>query len=360
MKLLSCVWLIWITSALTAHAQETLTNQSIVSLVKAKISPDLIIDKIKFSPSNFDLGTKGIIDLTKEGVKSNVLEAMMLTSDNLPILRNQDIIDLHVSRIAKDVILNKITYSECNFNITVEGMVELKANKVPDAVVKVVMDPKRASKASRNPNLVAGNLPVHPQDLPAPGRGMMAEPGIYYEGFLKKPIKYDQLEPTTTNNTKQGSAGEAIGGAVSTAKLGANVVGSKQRVGLVNPSANFAIQDNRPVFYMAFGGNRKNMDDATESIFGGVSSPNDFTLLRVKPKASGRDFVIGQSSDLSSKSGFSEGAVPFRFKKISNTLYKIFFDEDIPAAEYAFFYNKGSEFTSSLKLFDFSLRNNVK
>ena len=82
--------------------------------------------------------------------------------------------------------------------------------------------------------------------------------------------------------------------------------------------------------------------------------------MGVKPKQSGRDFVIGQASDLSSKSGFSEGAIPFRFKKISNTLYKIYFEEDIAAAEYAFFYNKGSEFTSSLKLFDFSLRNNVK
>lgn len=345
----------------TAQAQETLTNQSIVSLVKAKISAELIIDKIKVSPTNFDLTTKGVIELTKEGANGNILEVMMLTSDNLPILRNQDIIDLHLNRIPKDVILNKIMYSECNFNTTVEGMVELKNSKVPDAVVKVVMDPKRASKVSQNPNLIAGNLPPHPQDLPPPARGAMPEPGIYYEDFLKKPIKYDQLEPTTSNNTKQGSAGEAIGGAVSQSKLGVNVVGTKQRIGLVNPSANFVIQDNRPVFYMVFEGNtRKKMDDVAESVFFGVASPNDFTLMGVKPKRSGRDFVIGQTSDLSSKSGFSEGAIPFRFKKISNTLYKIYFEEDIAAAEYAFFYNKGSEFTSSLKLFDFSLRNNVK
>lgn len=344
----------------SVFAQESLNNQSIISLAKAKISADLIIDKIKASPSNFDLSTKGVIELAKEGVKSNVLEAMMLTSDNLPVLRNQDIIDLHLNKIPKDVILNKIMYSECNFNTTVEGMVEMKENKVPDAVVKVVMDPKRASKVSRNPNLIAGNLPPHPQDLPPPARGAVAEPGIYYEDFLKKPIKYEQLEPTTTNNSKQGSAGETIGGAVSKRVIGGNMVGIKQRVGLVNPSANFVIQDNRPVFYMIFEGTRKNMDDVIEFMFGGVSSPNDFTLLCTKPKPSGRDFVIGKSSDLSSESGFSSGAVPFRFKKISNTLYKIFFDEDLTAAEYAFFYNKSSEFTSSLKLFDFSLRNNVK
>lgn len=338
------------------NAQETLNNQSIISLSQAKISKDLILDKIKASKSQFSMTTGGIIDLTQNGVKDQVIDAMMLATSQLPVMRNQDVIDLYNGKVPRDVITKKIQYSDCDFSTTTEAMINLKVAKVPEQLVKVMMEPKRAAKQSSNPNLIAGTLPPHPDNLPTPNKAQFHEPGIYYEEFSKKPLRYEQLEPTTTNNTKKGSVGETAANSVTY-----GMVGTKQKVGLTNPSANFVIEDNRPVFYMVLGGNtRKNMDDAAESIFGGVASPNDFVLLRVKASNRGREFVIGRESSYTSETGFGEGAVPFRFKKISNTLYKLYFEQDISAAEYAFFYNKGSEFTSSIKLFDFSLKNNVK
>jgi hypothetical protein len=343
-------------NSLTIKAQETLNNQSIISLSQAKISKELIIDKIKASKCQFSMNTSGMIELAKASVKDQVIDAMMLATSQLPIVRNQDVVDLYNGKVPKDVITKKIQYSDCDFSTTTEAMIQLKVAKIPEQLVKVMMEPKRAAKQSSNPNLIAGSLPVHPDNLPTPSRGSIAEPGIYYEEFSKKPLRYEQLEPTTTNNTKKGSVGEAAANSVTY-----GMVGTKQKVGLTNPSANFVIEDNRPVFYMVLAGNtRKNMDDAAESIFGGVASPNDFVLLRVKASNRGREFVIGRESSYTSETGFGEGAVPFRFKKISNTLYKLYFEQDISAAEYAFFYNKGSEFSSSIKLFDFSLKNNVK
>lgn len=349
---------------LIIKAQETLTNQSIISLSQAKISKELIIDKIKASKCQFAMNTSGVIELAKASVKDQVIDAMMLATSQLPIVRNQDVVDMYNGKVPKDVITKKIQYSDCDFSTTTEAMIQLKVAKIPEQLVKVMMEPKRAAKQSSNPNLIAGSLPVHPDNLPTPSRGSIAEPGIYYEEFSKKPIRYEQLEPTTTNNTKRGSIGEAAtSSAISKISGGQvkDVIGTKQKIGLTNPSANFVIEDNRPVFYMVFAGNtRKNMDDAAESMFVGVASPNDFVLLRVKASNRGREFVIGRESSYTSETGFGEGAVPFRFKKISNTLYKLYFEQDISAAEYAFFYNKGSEFSSSIKLFDFSLKNNVK
>ena len=345
-----------ILSPVIVYSQETLSNQSILQMATAKISADIIIEKIKNSPNEFDLSTSGLVYLTKAAVKENVIEAMFLASDELPILRNQDIVEMYQNKVSRNIILKKIQYSDCDFSTTTEGLIQLQTAKIPDAITKAMMNPQKAAKQSTNPNLIAGTLPEHPKDLPPPSKGSVAEPGIYYEEYKNKPIKYEQLEPTVTNNTKKGSAGEAIAN-----NYTYGMVGTKEKVGLTNPSANFVIEDNRPVFYMVFSGvTRKNMNEVAESMFDGVASPNDFVLLRVKPSKRGREFVVGRESSVTSETGFSDGVVPYRYKKISNTLYKVYFEEDIPAAEYAFFYNKGSQFNSGLKLFDFSLRNNVK
>ncbi|SEI49744.1 hypothetical protein SAMN05216327_10239 [Dyadobacter sp. SG02] len=343
-------------TAFVCFAQETITNPSVISMTKAKISKDVILDKIKFGPTKFNMSTPGLIELKKEGVHESVVDAMMLASSPMPMIRNQDVIDMHIGGVSRTIITKKIQYSDTDFSLTTEALINLKAAKVPDALVKVMMVPKRAQQQSTNPNLIAGTLPPHPENFPVPARGKFSEPGIYYEEFKKGAPQYEQLEPTTTNQTRKGTVGEAF---LNQATSG--VSGTTQRVGLANPSANFVIEDNKPVFYMVFSGaNRKNMNEVAESIFEGVASPNDFTLLRVKPSNRGREFVVGRESAYTSETGFGEGAIPFRFKKISNTLYKIYFDQEISAAEYAFFYNKGSEFTSSIKLYDFSLHNNVK
>lgn len=340
--------------AMYAFAQETLTNQSVISMSGAKISKDLIIDKIKLSPNKFDMTTKGIVELTTLKVQDDVIDAMMLASSPLPILRNQDIVDLHNGKVSRNLITKKIQYSDSDFSLTTEALIQLKTAKVPEALIKVMMIPKRAVQQSSNPNLIAGVLPPHPE-LPTPPRSRFGIPGIYYEEFKNNTVKYEELEPTTTNQVVTGGVDEKAASIAS-----AGLTGSSGRVGLANPSANFIIEDNRPVFYMVFKGGRKNMNEVQESVFEGVVSPNDFTLIRVKPSNRGREFVISKNTPISSREGFSEGVVPFRFKKINDTYYKIYFEQDISAAEYAFFYNKGSNFTQSLKLYDFSLRNNVK
>ncbi len=350
------VFLYFFLTSLTANAQEVLKNQSIITLTKAKVARDLILDKIKASPSQFNMSTNGLIELKQAAVPDPIVDAMMLASSPLPTLRNQDVIDLYAGGVSRDVITKKIQYSETSFNLSTEDMVALKTARVPDQLVKVMMVPKRAQQQSTNPNLIAGVLPPHPETLPVAARNRFSEPGIYYEEYKTPKPQYVQLEPTTTNQTKTGSVGESVA-----SQMTGGITGTSQRVGLANKSANMVVEDNRPVFYLVFSGvNRKTMNDVAESIFDGVASPNDFVMIRAKVSGRGREVMIGRQSAYTSESGFGTGAVPFRFKKINSTLYKVYFEQDVAAGEYAFLYNKGSEFTSSLKIYDFSLRNNTK
>jgi len=65
-------------------AQEALTNQSIVDMVKAGLSERIIIAKIRNSPTNFDTQTDALIALKKNGVSDKIIEAIMSPSAAAP------------------------------------------------------------------------------------------------------------------------------------------------------------------------------------------------------------------------------------------------------------------------------------
>src|SRR5262249_60566295 len=66
-----------LTTGSAAFAQETLTNQSIMEMLKAGLSERVVIAKIRTSPTSFDTSTDALIALKKSGVSEKVIEAMM-------------------------------------------------------------------------------------------------------------------------------------------------------------------------------------------------------------------------------------------------------------------------------------------
>lgn len=55
---------------------EIITNASIINLVKNKVSDDFIIELISLSEPNFDMSVNGMVELSKQGVSSNVIMEM--------------------------------------------------------------------------------------------------------------------------------------------------------------------------------------------------------------------------------------------------------------------------------------------
>jgi hypothetical protein len=66
--------------ATAAPAQEVMTNQSVMEMVKAGLSERVIIAKIRTSPTKFDTSTDALIALKKNGVPEKVIEAIMSPS----------------------------------------------------------------------------------------------------------------------------------------------------------------------------------------------------------------------------------------------------------------------------------------
>lgn len=330
-------------------AQETLTNQSITSLVAAKIAPKIIITKIQSSANTFDMSADAMAALKTAKVNDQLMEEMLLNCKQLPKINNDDVMKLTATGISKKIILKKIALSNCKFDTGTDALIALKNAKVDDTVINAMMDPAAGVPAA-DKSITASKLTPHPQNLPAP---KLPATGIYYEAYNPS-VSYPEVEPTTTNQSKQGGFGESVANHYTM-----GISGKSTKVGLANASANMVIEDARPVFYFVVERDGKSIDEVVESTYDGVASPNDFVLVRATVTKRGREVEIARKNNYGSESGFAKGTVPMRYKKVSDRLYKVYFDTDVPAGEYAFYYNKGSEQRKSLKLYDFSLRNNI-
>lgn len=60
-----------------ARAQETMTNEEVISLTKAGLAGSVIIGKIRTSKTNFDMSTDALIKLKQSGVGDDVVTAML-------------------------------------------------------------------------------------------------------------------------------------------------------------------------------------------------------------------------------------------------------------------------------------------
>ncbi|MFW5856674.1 MAG: HEAT repeat domain-containing protein [Planctomycetota bacterium] len=66
-----------------AAAEEVLTNNDVVELIKADIDPELVERKIRSSDNDFDVSAGAMVKLRKEGVPDNIIEVMLTRAETL-------------------------------------------------------------------------------------------------------------------------------------------------------------------------------------------------------------------------------------------------------------------------------------
>src|SRR5437868_7632938 len=66
--------------------EEVLTNASVINLYKKGLSASIILSKIKTSKSNFDVSTNGLINLKEEKIPDEIVNAMVdMSGSNLSV-----------------------------------------------------------------------------------------------------------------------------------------------------------------------------------------------------------------------------------------------------------------------------------
>ena len=125
----------------------------------------------------------------------------MLSSDE--ILTNESIIQLIKAGIDEDLIISKIRDSRCNFDLSVQGMVELKEGGVSDRLMHFLMDttkplePKQA--AAPAPAVISKEPPAAPREPPKTAGTVSPKTDPEYPTevgvYVKADRKWTELQP---------------------------------------------------------------------------------------------------------------------------------------------------------------------
>ena len=225
---------------------------------------------------------------------------------------NQDVIEMVRSGVSDDVIIAKIRsvndQDALKFDTSVDGLKALKAAKVSDQVIKVMINPAPAP-VSEPPG---GAASVSDPNLPP------AEVGVYWQDAKK----FIPIEGQALSQAKVGGrAGSLITYGVRGQHWDACIDGATSRN---------RVKDRQPRFYLyALDG----------------TSASDFVLIRLTQKKNRREFQIGSFGGIrAGKSGVKQSMeVPFKFEHVAIRTFKIMLDSDLAPGEYAFFMATGQQ-----------------
>jgi hypothetical protein len=228
-------------------------------------------------------------------------------------ITNKDVIDMTAAGLSDDIIITKIRGAAAGgtlqFDTSVDGLKELKAAKVSDEVVKVMINPTPPAA----PVVVAATTPMtNDPNLPPP------EVGVYW----KNANDFVRIEGQAISQTKVGGkAGSMFTYGMRNEHWDAYLNG---------PQSKNVIQDRLPVFYIY--------------VPDGASS-SDFVLISLEKKGDRREFQIGSFGGITGgKSGVKrDKEVAFSAEHAGIRTYKIKLNAAMQPGEYAFFMGTGQQ-----------------
>jgi len=263
-------------------------------------------------------------------------------------LTNADVIKMTKAQLSTDIILSKVASETPNYKTDIDGLIELKTQKVAETVINLMVSKQK--EASDATSLDAENN--------GDGEGhIFEESGIY---FIEN-NDYSNLDPTNTTSNR-----------------GTGIFQSKQMVQLEGKEANYSLNKDVEFYF--------NFDDATKSLNSsnaGISSqggnmwfgssqavsPNEFKLVKLKQslsllqgKKEQREYVAGKISMMGKVdwSIDSKYIIGFKYEKVSGNTYKVYVQGGLPPGQYCFVYtgnNNGLTYLSQnmVKVYDFGI-----
>ena len=251
------------------------------------------------------------------------------------ILNNAAIIELAALGLGENLIVDKIKTSRCDFDVTLAGLKQLKAAKVPEAVIGAMIGAKPGTQAASS---TSADQPSDANDPNAPH-----EAGIWLRQDEKGQVKMVQLEPSGYSQRKSG-----VGFFM---QFGQTV---KNSAVVASSHASIVTTNRRPTFYFYF-------DRSQGGRLNGATSANEYILAQfdVLEKDNQRRLVTGSTSMYTGGASGSEGKSvrSFSFEKLSPGVYKVTPKEDLGNGEYGFYYG-GS--TGGGSVYDFGINGSAE
>ncbi len=258
-------------------------------------------------------------------------------AQNNEVIDNNKLIELTKLKMGDELLISFIKSSPTNFKCNMADILQLKKENVSENVLIEIMKTCNSAKSSKeDENNVNNPLYSHPS-------------GVYtYEdgndgGKLKK------LYATVVSNEKSGGAGQHFAQSFSY-----GFAKSSAKVQINGQSANVKTHQGSE-FYFYFEIDEK--PSMANWWFSKETSPNEFTLIKMKQRKNNREFSKGKSDAYTYQTGIDEDQkIQFSFEEIKPGIFKVKPKTTLKDGEYCFIYSSSvpSQYSND-KVFDFTV-----
>ncbi len=252
-------------------------------------------------------------------------------------LTNDDVTRMVQAGLPDGVIVAKIKGSPTKFDTSLDTLIKLKAAGVSPAVMQAMTEAVPTAP-------VVKEAPPDPNDPLA-----LHDPGIYYTRQAPTGREMVMLDPTAYSGTH-------TGGMFATS-MTYGIAKSKTKAVVRGSHANVRFTQNSPVFYFYFEKTKGTLSFAGLGSYAGLTSPNEFSLVRFQSKKETRELIVGEFSAYTNSSGTrSQDVAEFNFEKIGPGVFKVAPKADLQPGEYCFFFTgENRAGAGGGSLFDFGI-----
>jgi hypothetical protein len=273
--------------------------------------------------------------------QTNSSAAITQPAQQHEILNNDGVIQLKQLGLGEGVIVDKIKTSPCQFDLSLNGLKQLKAADISDTIISAMLSAKSdATASSATTSTQTATQSADPNNPESPH-----DAGIWlYMETGGKPAM-TQLEPSVYSQSKSGVAFFM--------EFGQTV---KTKAVIHSAHAELVIMNRQPVFYFYFEHAQTGLSDVR-----GATSPNEYILaqFQVSEKDNERRLVMGSVNAYSGgvSGAESKSVRSIDFQKLSPGVYKVSPKEILANGEDGFFY--GGDATGG-KVFDFGVKGSAE
>ncbi|MEO6093560.1 MAG: hypothetical protein ABIT04_02880 [Novosphingobium sp.] len=254
-------------------------------------------------------------------------------------LTTDDLVVLSKSGIGDDAIIAKVKNSDTHMNLSVDQMLALKAQGVSGPVIASLMAEARPA------------APVFSMDSPDPNVNHPA--GVY---LLDEPsAKLVRIDAVVTNQAKTGGIiGYALTGGIASMSV---------KAAIQNQSAKTHSVTRRPAFYFFFDESNA-ANGAVQATWAAgtaatVTSPGEFTLVRLIQKSGRRQARVGSVNLAGAKTGVMDSdRLAFDYTLVRPGVFRVVPTTELTPGEYGFIYSVaggGAGGAVTARIFDFAV-----
>jgi len=257
-------------------------------------------------------------------------------------LTNSSVVALVNAGLGNEAVIAKIKATDGKYDLGTDDLIALKTAGVPgDVIAAMIAGPAKAAPVAAAMSLTdIDPMTPHPS-------------GLY---LIDGPAnRLDRIDPTVSNQAKTGGIfGYALTGGIASMSIKVAISGEAARV--IAPSG-------APAFYFFFDASNPQTANITSSWAAGsaqtVSSPSEFTLIKLMEKKGRREARVGSMNIGGAKTGVMDhDRIPFDYQMVREGVYKVTVKQPLEAGQYGFIYalsGGGTGGAMTARIFDFAV-----